>query len=79
MHFGVRYVIQELPEKTPTGQLPRYVEVIAEEDLVDLAKPGDRIEICGVYLSGRWNETKWLAMHVVRYQLKSWKIPKARS
>lgn len=43
--------IQELPEKAPTGQLPRAIDVILNADLVDKVKPGDRLRMYGVYRS----------------------------
>jgi DNA replication licensing factor MCM3 len=43
-------LIQEMPERTPTGMLPRSVEVVFEEDLVDQVKPGDRIQVSGVFM-----------------------------
>ena len=40
--------LQELPEDLPPGQLPHYVNVSMKQDLVDYARPGDRIVLTGI-------------------------------
>jgi len=40
--------IQERPEELPPGQLPRSVAIEIRGDLVDIARPGDRVWIIGI-------------------------------
>jgi len=39
--------IQERPEDLPPGQLPRAMDIKLSEDMVDIARPGDRVSITG--------------------------------
>ena len=43
-----KIVVQERPEDVPGGQMPRSIEVHLVDDLVDTARPGDRVAIVGV-------------------------------
>jgi len=40
--------IQEKPEDLPPGQLPRIIDVGLKGDIVDVARPGDRVIVTGV-------------------------------
>lgn len=40
--------MQELPEDLPPGQLPHYSDIMLTHDLVDNARPGDRIILTGI-------------------------------
>lgn len=44
-----RITIQESPGSMPAGRLPRHKEAILLWDLVDIAKPGEEIELIGIY------------------------------
>lgn len=44
-----RMTIQETPGTVPPGRVPRQKEVFVTNDLVDSARPGDEVEITGIY------------------------------
>jgi DNA replication licensing factor MCM4 len=41
--------MQETPESVPEGETPYTIHLCAYEDLVDYVKPGDRVEVIGIY------------------------------
>ncbi|KAJ3044786.1 hypothetical protein HDV00_000661 [Rhizophlyctis rosea] len=41
--------LQETPDETPDGQTPHTVSMCVYDDLVDVAKPGDRLEVTGIF------------------------------
>lgn len=43
-----KVVIQERPEEIPPGQIPRSIEAVLTRDIVDKARPGDRVVITGI-------------------------------
>ncbi|AQZ13633.1 MCM2 (YBL023C) [Zygosaccharomyces parabailii] len=44
-----RITLQEAPGTVPAGRLPRHREVILLSDLVDISKPGEEVEVTGIY------------------------------
>ncbi|MBS7248524.1 MAG: minichromosome maintenance protein MCM [Candidatus Freyarchaeota archaeon] len=40
--------MQEKPEDLPPGQLPRGIDAILTDDIVDVARPGDRVTLIGI-------------------------------
>ncbi|KAK7101582.1 DNA replication licensing factor mcm2-like [Littorina saxatilis] len=44
-----RITMQESPGKVPAGRLPRSKDAVLLDDLVDTVKPGDELELTGIY------------------------------
>mmetsp|Transcript_26843 Transcript_26843/g.82571 ORF Transcript_26843/g.82571 Transcript_26843/m.82571 type:complete len:573 (-) Transcript_26843:1087-2805(-) len=45
-----KLAIQETPGSVPPGRMPRHKDVILLADLIDLARPGEEVEVTGVYV-----------------------------
>jgi DNA replication licensing factor MCM2 len=43
------YLVQEKPQNVEPGRVPRHKEVVVAGDLADRVKPGDEVELVGVY------------------------------
>jgi len=46
-----KFFLQETPENSPPGQIPRSIEVCCDGDLADKVKAGDRVQVIGIYKS----------------------------
>lgn len=44
-----RITLQESPGSVPPGRLPRQKEVVLLNDLIDSARPGDEVDVTGIY------------------------------
>jgi DNA replication licensing factor MCM2 len=44
-----KITLQESPGSVPPGRVPRYKDVILLGDLIDIARPGEEVEVTGVY------------------------------
>jgi DNA replication licensing factor MCM2 len=44
-----RVNLQETPGSVPPGRVPRTKEVILMDDLIDIARPGEEVEVTGIY------------------------------
>ncbi|ORY32125.1 DNA replication licensing factor cdc19 [Naematelia encephala] len=44
-----KMTLQESPGSVPAGRLPRHREVVLLWDLIDCAKPGEEVEVTGIY------------------------------
>lgn len=43
--------IQESPAEVPAGRIPRQKEVVLLADNIDVARPGDEVDLIGVYMN----------------------------
>ena len=46
-----KWTMQETPGSVPPGRVPRQKEVFILNDLVDTARPGDEVEITGIFIN----------------------------
>ena len=63
-------VIQERPEEIPPGQIPRQLEIVFEDDLVDSARPGDRVKVVGILEIKKESQIKRGSKSIFDFYLK---------
>mmetsp|Transcript_25307 Transcript_25307/g.42404 ORF Transcript_25307/g.42404 Transcript_25307/m.42404 type:complete len:904 (-) Transcript_25307:420-3131(-) len=44
-----KITLQESPGTVPAGRLPRHKEVVVTDDLIDIARPGEEIDVTGIF------------------------------
>jgi DNA replication licensing factor MCM2 len=44
-----RMTLQESPGSVPPGRVPRYKDVVVVGDLIDCARPGEEVDVTGIY------------------------------
>lgn len=71
--------VQETPDAIPEGETPHTVTVYTYDNLVDVVKPGDRVEISGIYRAQpvRVNPRKRTVRTVFRTYVDSIHVKKA--
>jgi len=45
-----RLSLQESPGSVPPGRIPRTKEIVLSDDLIDIIRPGEEVEITGIYM-----------------------------
>jgi DNA replication licensing factor MCM2 len=45
-----KITLQESPGSVPPGRVPRYKDVVLLGDLIDIARPGEEVDVTGIYL-----------------------------
>merc|ERR1719203_952707 len=73
--------VQESPESIPDGETPQTIDVYVYDQLVDFVKPGDRVEVTGVYRASaiRLNPRRRTVEAVYKTYIDSVHIKKAKS
>ncbi len=52
-----KITLQESPGSVPPGRVPRYKDVILLGNLIDTVRPGEEVEVTGIYIHHRSNIT----------------------
>lgn len=73
--------VQESPEQIPDGETPQTIDVYVYDMLVDFVKPGDRVEVTGVYRASaiRSNPRRREVESIYKTYIDSVHITKAKS